>query len=191
MRSAVYPERNRRGYTLIELLVVISIIAILSVIAFVNIKDFSSAQALKKAAGEVQSILRLAQSNASSSTQCNDNSYGVAWGITFAVDQRTITLNCNSNATPYKTLTFPTGINIQSITSTNPTNNTVVCTLNLPVKVSYSALKGLPTVSNNDHRSSDSTDTCLGQGQNVNINITKNSDTKVVNFTSGGGINVQ
>lgn len=115
------------GYTLIELLVVISIIGILSVVAFVNIKDFSSAQALKKAAGEVQSLLRLAQANASSSTLCN-NVGGVSWTVKFNTDS-TIQIKCGPTDYPIKTLTLQTGITI--------INNT-------PFSVNYSALKGVP-----------------------------------------------
>ncbi len=111
------------GYTLIELLVVISIIGILSVVAFVNIKEFSSSQALKKAAGEVQSFLRLAQSNASSSTLCNGVG-GVPWTVT--INTNTVVITCNID-TPYKTLTLQSGI-----------------TISPQFSVIYSALKGVP-----------------------------------------------
>ena len=191
MRPAPYTKRIQSGYTLIELLVVIAIIAILSVVGFVSINNFSSTQALKKAAGEIQSFLRLAQSNATSSTLCKENSYGSSWTIKF-VDSSNIDLICLfttlANPIPseyiYKTLTLQSGVTINTITA-------LTCTLSLPVMIIYSALKGVPIVSNSDHISTDHNDTCLGGGQEININLTNSSGTKVVNFTSGGAINVQ
>lgn len=76
-----------QGYTLIELLVVISIISILAIVGFVNFKDFSSDQVAIKAVGQIQSLLRLAQSNATTSTLCKktDGTYegGVSWSLIF------------------------------------------------------------------------------------------------------------
>ena len=67
--------KSARGFTLIELLVVIAITSILAVMGFVNFKDFSSNQISVKAAGEIQTILRLAQSNATSSTLCDSKGF--------------------------------------------------------------------------------------------------------------------
>lgn len=118
------------GYTLIELLVVISIIGILSVVAFVNIKDFSSSQALKKAAGDVQSFLRLAQSNATSSAFCNKvdgvDVYGVDWKVVFSSTK--LEIMCGTAGTLIKTLSLQDGITM-SVSSSS---------------VVYSALKGVP-----------------------------------------------
>lgn len=116
------------GYTLIELLVVITIIGILSVVAFVNFKDFASTSALNKAAGEIQSFLRLAQSNATSSTLCNGEG-GKDWKVTF--NSETIVITCGSD-TSYKTLKLQNGISI-----IDPPPSPVV----------YSALKGVPNIS--------------------------------------------
>ncbi len=161
------------GYTLIELLVVISIIGILSVVAFVNIKDFSSAQDLKKAVGEVQTYLRLAQSNASSSTLCNGVG-GVSWNVIFNADS-TIQINCGPTNYLIKTLTLQTGIAIKSPIKTN-------CDLTLPVTIVYSALKGVPTIPGS---------TCW-TGVDVTITLDNGKGkTKSLILTSGGAINVQ
>ncbi len=155
---------KKTGFTLIELLVVISIMAILGVAAFVNFRDFASTQSLKKAAGEIQSFLRLAQSNASSSTLCNGTG-GVTWTVAFT-DASTITATCGSN-TPYKTLTLSQDVTMSSTCSS-------------PVHLVYSALKGIP--SNN----------CLPASPNVTIILTNSKgDIKNLIITSGGAIDVQ
>ncbi len=157
---------KKTGFTLIELLVVISIMAILGVAAFVNFRDFASTQSLKKAAGEIQSFLRLAQSNASSSTLCNGTG-GVSWTVAFT-PPRTITTTCNS--VPiflYKTLTLSQDVTMSSTCSS-------------PVHLVYSALKGIP--SNN----------CSPASPNVTIILTNSKgDTKILTITSGGAIDVQ
>src|SRR3989344_549373 len=87
------PSTNHSGYTLIELLVVISIISILAVLGFVNFKDFATNQVTVKAQGEVQTLLRLAQSNATSSTLCNGNVV-TSWHLRFT-SGTVIELRCN------------------------------------------------------------------------------------------------
>ena len=146
---------------------VISIIGILSVVAFVNIKDFSSDQALKKAVGEVQTYLRLAQSNASSSTLCGSSSGDINWTVTLKTSSVVIT--CRSTGDPYKTLILQNGITIGSSCS-------------LPFSVDYSALKGVPHLSNAS---------CWMDG-NVKINlVTSKGGSISLTLTSGGAINVQ
>lgn len=87
------------GYTLIELLIVISIIALLSVVGFVNFKDFSAGQVIVRAEGEAQTLLRLAQSNATSSTLCNNplstNKGSVSWKLVFT-NFTSIALQCDT-----------------------------------------------------------------------------------------------
>lgn len=81
------------GFTLIELLVVISIMAIMVVVGFVNFKDFAQDQVLNKAAGQVQTYMRLAQSNATSSTLCNAQG-ATSWSLKF-VTANSIELRCD------------------------------------------------------------------------------------------------
>lgn len=155
------------GYTLIELLVVISIIGILSVVAFVNIKDFSSSQALKKAAGDVHSFLRLAQSNATSAALCGSSPGDINWTVTF--NTNSVVITCRSTGNPYKALTLQTGITIGSSCS-------------LPFSVYYSALRGVPNLSNAS---------CWVNG---NLTITLDNgkgETKKVILTNGGAVNVE
>jgi prepilin-type N-terminal cleavage/methylation domain-containing protein len=63
---------SARGFTLVELLVVISVMAVLTVIAIANFSNFKQDQALKGAAGYLQSQLRTTQTNASTGFKCNN-----------------------------------------------------------------------------------------------------------------------
>lgn len=87
------PTGNLKGYTLIELLVVISIIALLAVVGFVNFKTFSANQVAVKAAGQIQSYLRLAQTNASTSTKCKNGLETTGWSV--VLNTASVELECN------------------------------------------------------------------------------------------------
>lgn len=93
--KAYIPHRNGAGYTLIELLVVIAIISLLSLAGFVSFKSFSADQAAVKAAGQIQSYLRLAQTNASSSTNCN-NQQATDWSV--VLNLTSVDLRCNNSS---------------------------------------------------------------------------------------------
>ena len=161
----------KTGYTLIELLIVISIIGMLSVVAFVNFKDFSKDQQLKKAVGEVQSFLRLAQSNATSSVFCN-GAYGVAWKVIF--DTSKLEIKCGDDVS-IKTFDLQSGIT-QTVSGCSD--------LALPFKVSYSALKGERSILDNNG--------VLKNCGDVIITLTNDKGgTKSLTLTSGGAINVQ
>lgn len=73
---------NRKGFTLIELLVVISIMGILATFIFVNYKSSKSDQDLNKAVSDIQALLRLAQSNATTGVVC-EGAGGAYWGVRF------------------------------------------------------------------------------------------------------------
>lgn len=171
------------GYTLIELLIVISIIALLSVVGFVNFKDFSSNQVAVKAAGQVQTLLRLAQSNATSSTTCN-NLGSLSWSLIF-LDNKTIELRCDPADYLQRTYTLENAtISLQC--SPNPS----ICppsgaTFNPPLKVSFSSLYGKVTFPEGD--------TCVGNASTVMI-VVKNTNIdsyKCLTISKGGTINVQ
>ena len=85
------------GYTFIELLVVISIISIMSISGFVYFKNFSQDQMIAKAIGQIQTYFRLAQSNATASTNCPNPAATkgvISWFITLS--DTTIKLGCNT-----------------------------------------------------------------------------------------------
>ena len=161
------------GFTLIELLIVIAIIALLSLVGFVNFKDFAANQVIVKAAGEVQTLLRLAQSNATTSTLCN-NQGATSWSLKFS-NAQTIELRCNPSDYLYKTYTIA---NAQLSIKCDTTN------LLLPATFTYSVGVGTLAISPD----------CL---QSINFTISKpsgsssNAVPQSFTISKGGAINVQ
>lgn len=86
---------NSKGFTLIELLIVITILGILATSVFLNYKSSSSDRQLDKAISEIQSFLRLAQSNAAAGVRCNGVG-GAYWGVYFESDTQ-LKLGCGLN----------------------------------------------------------------------------------------------
>lgn len=171
------------GYTLIELLVVISIISIMSVMGFISFKGFASDQVSKKAAGQVQTILRLAQSNATSATLCNGQG-ALSWYLKFLSNAKTIELHCSNNSADYLQRIYI----LDNATVSIKCSPASISSLSLPVTISYSPLSG--TVS----FTGDTLDTCISQATSLFIKITNSQDpasTKSLTISKGGTINVQ
>lgn len=171
------------GYTLIELLIVISIIGLLTVAGFVNFKDFTSDQVAIKAAGQVQTYLRLAQSNATSSTLCN-NVATASWSLKF-LDGQTIELHCDPANYLQKTYTLE-----NATVSMKCSPDSSVCppsgsTFNPPLTVNFSSLYGKVTFTGGD--------SCVGNSSTVMIIVknAKKNNYKCINLSKGGAIDVQ
>ncbi len=178
MRPAVDPKRL--GFTLIELLVVIAIISILSVAGFVNYRNFSADQVTNKAAGDVKSILRLAQSNSTSSTACGALIGGVSWAVIFNSDALSIGLVCGPANSLQRTYTLDNA-QIQIKGSSCATSST------LPITVTYPAGVGSLTFG--------SSDPCLVSSPTLSITVSNTRDTtaspKSFKISKGGAIDVQ
>ena len=101
-----------KGFTLVELMVVISILSLLGLVSYANIRKFREGQVIEKSASDLQSLLRLAQSNATARLKCNGQ-FGATWLVEFA-NRQTINLKCyvNGPASTQQTLSF-SGTNIQ------------------------------------------------------------------------------
>ena len=84
-----------KGYTLIELLVVLTIVSIIGLVGYVSYQQFAANQFTNKAVGQIQTVLRLAQSNATTSTFCSDNQNVGPWSVIFN-PSNTLILACNS-----------------------------------------------------------------------------------------------
>lgn len=171
------------GYTLIELLVVISIIGLLGVFTLSSLKGFSKDLVVNKASDEVQSLLRLAQSNATSSTLCNSQG-ATSWYLKFTnpdTTHSTIELRCNPADFLYRTYNLE---NAQVIITGDSG-----CLISFPTQVSYSPGVGTRTIS-----SSGVSTTCL-QSSTVVITISNTKNTsaarKVLKMSKGGAIDVQ
>lgn len=169
------------GYTLIELLVVISIMALLSFAGFVNFKGFSSDQVTIKAAGQIQTLLRLARSNATSSTLCN-GSVATSWYLNF-ISSTAIYLNCNPGGT---TRRYDLENAQLSITGDSG------CSIPLAAAVSYSPGVGKQTFSSDDDTVA--TRNCLNSPIitfTVSNTINPSASSKSFNISKGGAVDVQ
>lgn len=171
-----------RGYTLIELLVVISIIAILSVIGFANYKNFSSDQVVTKAEGQIQSLLRLAQSNATSSTKCNDSG-STSWSLIF-LNATTIELRCN----PSDFLSSTTTLENAQIDTITGSNCMAISPSTTPFTITYSSGSGTQTLSYTGASLA-----CLASDTwTFSLKNTEDATkTKQFTISKGGAINVQ
>ena len=167
------------GYTLIELLVVISIIGLLGVFSLSSLKGFSKDLVVTKASDEVQTLLRLAQSNATTSTLCN-NQGATSWYLDFMGNGTVIQLNCSPGGTPKSYTLVDAKIAIAG----------AGCTSDFPVKLSYSMGVAKPSWSS----AVSSDNNCL-QSPIITITIsnTKNTSaaTKIFRVSKGGAVDVQ
>lgn len=162
---------NSRAFTLIELLVVIAIISLLSLVGFVNFKSFSADQVAIKAAGQIQSILRLAQTNASTSTNCNGSPQTNGWSVD--LNSALIVLNCNGIFQKSYVLD-----NVQ-ITLIDPP---IGCSSGPSFTLTYSISTGALTLP------------CSASISSVTFKVQHSSDptkSKTLTVTKGGAINVQ
>lgn len=173
----------KTGFTLIELLVVISIIALLSIVAFINLKGFSQDQVLNKAVSEIQTLLRLAQANATAGVLCNSQG-GANWTVNFKANKVDIELDCGDSSSFVKTLTLE-NVQVDSIKGAScgpPTD--------LPLIVTYSKISG--NVKFDSIVGSD-IDLCLETSANVLIDLKnlKTSNIKSFTISKGGAMDVR
>lgn len=185
MPKKVYPERSRRGYTLIELLIAAAIISVLSAVVFINFRTFSQDQILNKAAGEIQSILREAQSNATSSFACS-GSGGVSWAVKFKQDKVSLDLTCGASDFAQKAITLKDA----EIASIQCSPKSLECppkgsTFNPPLTISFSPLYGNVTFAEGD--------SCISQAQTLMIALKsqKNDNYKCFTVSKGGAIDIK
>lgn len=89
---------NQPGYTLVELIVVIAVMVILGTVVISNFGTLGKDQALQKGVSDIQSFIRVAQTNATSRVPCPptstlDTDAGASWRVKF--DSTTsISLRC-------------------------------------------------------------------------------------------------
>lgn len=170
------------GYTLVELLIVIAIISILGVVVFINARTFAQDQVLNRSLGEVQSALRLAQTNATSGLVCIDSENvaqgGVWWSVQFS-DKTKALIYCEKSNQSQKTFQLD-NVEIVSIKGSSCAQDA-----SLPVTVTYSALYGVLTFS--------ALDPCIGTSNTLTFTFKnlKNGNVKGFNLSKGGAIDVQ
>lgn len=172
-----------KGYTLVELLVVLSIMAIVSIVVFVNFKTFSQDQILKKTAGDIQSFLREAQSNATSSLNCGSSS-GVSWAVKFLADKQTLNLNCGPADSFQKSLQLENA-QVDSI-KCSPVPTTCPQTgFNTPLTIRFAPLDGKVSFAEGD--------SCINNASTLMIVLKnlRNNNNKCFTISKGGAIDVQ
>ena len=174
------------GFTLIELLVVISIIGILSVMGYANYKDFAANQVGVKAVRELQTYLRLAQSNATTSTVCNGQG-AISWSLKF-VDSSKIELHCSKQIEP-------TDNKISTLILENATlliTGDNICPaggIGFPVTLTYLTGVGTQSLTSSDINV---IQTCKDSPTFIfTITNLKNGKTQIFKITKGGAIDVR
>lgn len=139
----------KNAFTLIELIVVLAIMAIISVYTLANYSSFGDDQNLKNAVLDVQSLLRQAQTNASSNVKC-DQKAGAVWQAVFSSDAVTATTNLSCqdplpspspspSPTPTSKKVKQLGPNLIIL---NPSGNGSSCPSSLPFIISFAPLSG-------------------------------------------------
>lgn len=171
------------GYTLIELLVVISIISLMAVVGFVNFKGFSADQVAIKAVGQIQSLLRLTQSNATSSTLCRGETAKL-WYLVITTDPANVDVRCDT-ATVVNA--YHRSYPIDNVTVSVKCSSGDISGVNLPVTVSYSPLFGQINFMGTDGS------VICNSTNSLFITATKQNatNTKSLSITKGGAIDVQ
>lgn len=173
---------NCAGFTLVEILVVIAMIAIISALVAVNFKGNREEQLLQRDLFKIQSTLKLAQANASSSVVCGDLGGGANWEVGIDPGERRITVNClkGEDTVEERNYLLEEGVNISftcSQTTTNITNK---------VFITYSQLSGVPTFSGLEH--------CSGNFSGLVVKLESEKDENIkkeFTISSGGAINAK
>lgn len=163
------PSRN--AFTLIELLVVIAIIGILGIGVFVNFKDFAQEQFLNRAISDIQTLIREAQANSTTSLLCKDQS-GVDWAVNFQTNREKIDLICGANIS-VKTLSL-VNIQVQSIKG-----SACLSGGDLPLTITFSKLSGRVKF--------EGSDTCINSSKTVLINLKNLKTNNIKGFTVSRG----
>lgn len=172
----------KNGFTLVELLIVITIIAIISAFVAVNFKGNREEQALQREQLKLQSILKLAQTNASSSTLCSDLGGGASWKLAMDPLQEKITLSCQKGEEVIEDRSYilEGGISMSFLCSQTSTS------FASGVEITYTTLSGIPTFSGIEYCGQDFS------GLVIKFESEKDSSlTKEFTISSGGAINAK
>ncbi|QQG43266.1 MAG: type II secretion system protein [Candidatus Daviesbacteria bacterium] len=170
-----------KGYTLVELLVVMTILSLIGLTSFINLGNFREDKLLDTSLTNLQSLIRKAQSDASTGLRCSGVG-GATWSVEFK-DRKSINLNCKAasqqNATTVSVLSLGGDIQIQSISgdsgcqSSFPANSVTVNLL--PVAAGMTFI--------------DPTASCISTSKTLNITLSGKTGTRTVNINKGGSIN--
>jgi len=176
-----------KGFTLVEILVVIAIMTIIGVLAYANFSNLKSDRDLKSAASDVQSFLRLAQSNSTARVRCGEDTTGSGanWLVEFRTNKINADLKCQIASFPppdptlHKTLTISNGITIDSIIGDSS------CVAGFPVILTFAPLYG-------DVSFSDTGVPNCNTSSKLTINLKDPKDNlRSVIISKGGSVDIQ
>lgn len=167
---------NCNGYSLVELMIVVSLITILTVAVYAGSRTFSQDQTLIKSVSDIQSLVRLAQTNSTAGAICNTVAPS-SWAVTFNPDSTSLGLVCNGSVV-IKTLNLE-ATQVASVLGSNCPSASA-----LPVSVNFASVFGKVSFVG--------TDVCLGRSSSLTVTLqnVKNSSTRVLRINSGGSIDV-
>lgn len=175
-----------KGYTLVELLVVMTIMSLIGLAAFINLGNFRQDKLLDSSLTNLQSVIRVAQSNASTGALCSGVG-GANWSIEFK-DSKTINLNCQAssqqNSINVSTTALGGDVQIQSI------NGDSGCSGAFPTIVNFLPVSRGITFT-------DLINTCIVPSQSLTVSLSKAgiqcvdnpSACRTVTINKGGSIN--
>lgn len=165
---------KKSGFTLIELLVVISIMGILATFIFINYKSSKSDQDLNKAASDIQTLLRLAQSNATTGVVC-EGAGGAYWGVHF-ISNIKLELKCGNDIIEIDNWHREKDLDLEGVEAKYDEQ----CSISPTLSVVYAPLDGKVTFSES---------TCSKVV--INLTATKDNTTKSFTIEKGGAVDAQ
>lgn len=169
------------GFTLVELLVVVTILSLIGLVSFINLGNFRQDKLLDTSLTNLQSVVRLAQSNSSSGVLCSGLG-GATWSIEFK-DSKTTNLKCQTssqqNATNVSTISFGADVQTQSISGDSGCNSSFPTN---PVTVKFLPVLGGVSFT-------DLTSTCIGASKSITVTLSGKTGTRTISINKGGSIN--
>lgn len=170
------------AFSLIELLVVLGIMSIIGVVSIANFGSFGESQKLGNAASDIQSLLKLSQTNAGSRVVCGGN-FGASWWVDFSSSSQVLNLKCAVPATPVQTVkthSLAESLGVDSVSADS------FCSFTYPITIKFSPLYSHVSFSDASGAS------CVTNAKFLTIIIknSKNSEQKSIKVDKGGAVSV-
>lgn len=175
------------GYTLIELLVGVSILAVFAIVSILQFRTFGEDKILASAAQDIQSFIRVAQTNAQTGVLCY-GAGGAFWSVHFQPDTVTLDHKCAYGQPPtefilQKNLKLPLNIQVDSIVS--PLCQSAYPQVSGDLALSYAPITGKLTFETQEE--------CIRDGLSLTVSLknTKTNKQKAVMIDKGGAVDVK
>ncbi len=179
------------GFTMIELLIVMAIMATLTGVMIPNLRGYNTNQKLVEAASQVQSDIRLIQTNATSGVKCT-SSTAATWYLQVDPNKPAAYKIGNTCLTAAEasaeTRTFSSGVTIKSIQYTTGVSTTTASLANC-TRVSFSNI-----YSNLSFSNSNATCSISNAVDQVTITLSSSATGAITNqvvISKGGSVSVK